>query len=97
MRLVDREGRISTLPETGPVQVSGRSLGEVQQLVQKALASQYRDTSADVSVSRLRTVRVYVVGEVGEPCAYDISSLSTPLNALVASGGVDSNAVRSVC
>ena len=87
VRLVDREGRIS-LPETGPVQVSGRSLGEVQQLVQKALASQYRDTSADVSVSRLRTVRVYVVGEVGEPGAYDISSLSTPLNALVASGGV---------
>ncbi|MGB8321479.1 MAG: SLBB domain-containing protein, partial [Candidatus Acidiferrum sp.] len=87
VRLVDREGRIS-LPETGPVQVSGRTLGDVQQLVQKALASQYRDTSADVSVSRLRTVRVYVVGEVSEPGAYDISSLSTPLNALVASGGV---------
>jgi len=46
------------------VLVSGRSLGEVQEAVQKALGTQYRDTSADVSVSRLRTVRVYVVGEV---------------------------------
>jgi protein involved in polysaccharide export with SLBB domain/type II secretory pathway pseudopilin PulG len=86
-RSVDREGRVS-LPEAGPLQVSGRTLGDVQQLVQKALSSQYRDTSADVSVSKLRTVRVYVVGEVGEPGAYDISSLSTALNALVSAGGV---------
>jgi polysaccharide export outer membrane protein len=33
-------------------------------------------------------VRAYVVGEVVSPGAYDISSLSTPLNALVAAGGV---------
>jgi len=58
-------------------------LGDVQQLVQRTLGTQYRDTSAEVSISRLRTVRVYVVGEVSEPGAYDISSLSTPLNALV--------------
>jgi polysaccharide biosynthesis/export protein len=87
VRSVDRQGRV-TLPEAGPLQVSGRSLGEVQQLVQKALASEYRDTSAEVSVARLRTIRVYVVGEVSEPGAYDISSLSTPLNALVSAGGV---------
>jgi len=87
VRLVDRQGRVN-LPEAGPLQVSGRSLGEVQQAVQKAITTQYRDTSADVSVAKLRTVRIYVVGEVEEPGAYDISSLSTPLNALVAAGGV---------
>jgi polysaccharide export outer membrane protein len=86
VRVVDRQGRV-TLPEAGPLLVSGRSLGEVQQSVQKAIGTQYRDTSADVSVARLRTVRVYVVGEVEEPGAYDISSLSTALNALVAAGG----------
>jgi protein involved in polysaccharide export with SLBB domain len=87
LRVVDREGRIS-LPEAGPLLVSGRTLGDVQSTVQQALRSQYRDASADVSLSRLRTIRVYVVGEVAEPGAYDISSLSTPLNALVAAGGV---------
>lgn len=86
-RLVDRQGRV-TLPEAGPVEVSGRTLGDVQQLVQRTLGTQYRDTSAEVSISRLRTVRVYVVGEVNEPGAYDISSLSTPLNALVSAGGI---------
>jgi len=89
VRVVDREGRV-TLPEAGPLLVSGRSLGEVQQAVQRAIGTQYRDTSADVSVSRLRTVRIYVVGEVEQPGAYDISSLSTALNALVAAGGATS-------
>jgi protein involved in polysaccharide export with SLBB domain len=87
VRSVDRLGRIS-LPETSPVLVSGKSLAEVQLEVQHALRSAFRDVSADVSVSRLRTVRVYVVGDVAEPGAYDISSLSTPLNALFAAGGV---------
>ncbi len=86
-RTVDREGRL-LLPEAGPVMVSGRSLGEVQEDVQRLLRTQYRDVSADVSLARLRTVRVYVVGDVVSEGAYDVSSLSTPLNALIAAGGV---------
>jgi protein involved in polysaccharide export with SLBB domain len=87
VRVVDRQGRLS-LPDAGPVPVSGRSLGEVQEAVQKVVTGLYRDTSADVSVGRLRTIRIYVVGDVADPGAYDISSLSTALNALVAAGGV---------
>jgi len=87
VRLVDREGRIA-LPETGPLLVTGKNLGDVQLEIQRALRTQFTNVSADVSLSRLRTVRIYVVGEVAEPGAYDISSLSTPLNALFAAGGV---------
>ena len=95
-RTVDRQGRIS-LPESGPVLVSGHTLAEVQQTVQKILRVNYRDVSADVSLSRLRTVRVYVVGEVAEPGAYDISSLSTPLNALFQAGGIsDRGSLRNI-
>ena len=85
-RVVDREGRIS-LPEVGPVLVAGKSLSEVQESVQKALRTQFHDISADVSLSRLRTIRIYVVGDVLRPGAYDVGSLSTPLNALFAAGG----------
>ncbi|MGO9433212.1 MAG: SLBB domain-containing protein, partial [Terracidiphilus sp.] len=85
-RVVDREGKIS-LPEAGSVQVSGRSLGDVQRLVQTSLQSQFRDVQADVSLARLRTIRVYVVGDVERAGAYDISSLSTPLNAVFMAGG----------
>jgi protein involved in polysaccharide export with SLBB domain len=89
-RTVDRQGRIS-LPESGPILVSGHTLAEVQQTVQRVLRANYRDVSADVSLSRLRSVRVYVVGDVLQPGAYDISSLSTPLNALLAAGGISDN------
>jgi polysaccharide biosynthesis/export protein len=87
VRLVDREGRIN-LPEAGPLLVSGRTLGEVQESVQQVLRTQFREISVDVSLARLRTIRVYIVGEVAEPGAYDISSLSSPLNALFAAGGI---------
>lgn len=86
LREVDREGRLS-LPEVGPVMVSGKTLEEAQHLVQTALRSEFREISADLSLSKLRSVRVYVVGEVARPGAYDISALSTALNALFVAGG----------
>ena len=86
VRTVDHEGRIA-LPEIGPMLVNGQTLGDVQQSVQRLLRTQFRDVSADVSLSRLRTVRIYVVGDVNHPGPYDVSSLSTPLNALLAAGG----------
>ena len=89
LRTVDREGRV-TLPEAGPVLVSGRTLGDVQEMVQRTLRTQFRDVSADVALLRLRSVRMYVVGDVTSPGAYDVSSLSTPLNALFVAGGVTS-------
>jgi polysaccharide biosynthesis/export protein len=73
------------------VAVSGQTLGDVQHMVQTVLRSQFRNVDADVSLSRLRTVRVYVVGDVERPGAYDVSSLSTPLNALYIAGGPTSN------
>ncbi|HEY4378860.1 MAG TPA: SLBB domain-containing protein [Acidobacteriaceae bacterium] len=85
-RVIDREGKI-VLPEAGSIVVAGLTLERTQALVQGALALQFKDAHVAVSVSRLRTVRVYVVGDVQRPGAYDISSLSTPLNALYAAGG----------
>lgn len=84
--VVDREGRLS-LPESAPVLVAGKPLSTVQQIVQQTLRTQFRDVSADVSLSRLRTIRVYVVGDVDHPGAYDISALSSPLNALFYADG----------
>jgi protein involved in polysaccharide export with SLBB domain len=85
-RVVDREGRVA-LPEVGGVEVAGKTLGDVQQLVQGVLRTEYRDVQADISLARLRSIRVYVVGDVRAPGAYDVSSLSTPLNAVYEAGG----------
>jgi protein involved in polysaccharide export with SLBB domain len=85
-RTVDREGKI-VLPEAGAIMVAGLPLEKAQASIQSALSQQFRDAKVAVTVARLRTVRVYVIGDVQRPGAYDISSLSTPLNALYAAGG----------
>ncbi|HSM84872.1 MAG TPA: SLBB domain-containing protein, partial [Candidatus Limnocylindrales bacterium] len=84
--LVDRQGRI-LLPEAGGVVVAGRTLADAQQIIERLLARQFKDITVDVTLGKLRSVRVYVVGDVKNPGAYDISSLSTPLSALIAAGG----------
>lgn len=85
-RVVDRDGRIM-LPDAGSLDVGGLPLQRAGDMIEGALKKQYRDVKATVTVSRLRSVRVYVVGDVQRPGGYDISSLATPLSALYAAGG----------
>jgi protein involved in polysaccharide export with SLBB domain len=83
---IDRQGQI-VLPEAGPILINGLTIGQAQSAIQKALSTQFQDVHVEISLGRLRTVRVYVVGDVQRPGAYDVSSLSTPLSAFVAAGG----------
>ena len=83
---VDRDGRI-TLPEIGSVPLAGRRMGDAQRFVESSLSQQLRNIGVNLALARIRTVRVYVVGDVVRPGAYDISALSTPLNAVYAAGG----------
>src|SRR6266702_333784 len=85
-RVIDREGKI-VLPEAGSLVVAGFTLEHAQAVIASALKQQFHNLQVDITIARLRTVRVYVVGDVQRPGAYDISSLSTPLNALYAAGG----------
>jgi protein involved in polysaccharide export with SLBB domain len=89
-RTVDRQGQVA-LPEAGSITVAGETIAQAQEMIQKALRQQYQEIRVEISLARLRTVRVYVVGDVQRPGAYDISSLSTPMNALYAAGGPTSN------
>jgi polysaccharide export outer membrane protein len=89
-RAVDRTGRL-VLPESGGIQVGGKTLGEAQQVVQAAMRTQYRDVQVEISLARVRSVRVYVVGDVERPGPYDVLALSTPLNAVYQAGGPTSS------
>lgn len=85
-RTVGADGHL-TLPEAGDIQVAGLTLEHTQELVQQEMRRQYRDVRASVTLSRLRGIRIYVVGDVQRPGAYEVSSLASPLTALYASGG----------
>src|SRR3984957_18494319 len=71
----------------GVAQAIVLTLDKAQDLIEAALKQQFRDAQVSVTVSGLRTVRVYIVGDVQRPGGYDISSLATPLSALYAAGG----------
>jgi len=85
-RLIDRQGQIE-LPEAGAIMIDGMTIAQAQEAIQKALSTQFQNEHVEISLGRLRTVRIYVVGDVQRPGAYDVSSLSTPLSALYAAGG----------
>lgn len=86
MVTIDRQGQIN-LPEAGTALLSGLTIAQAQESIQKALSGQFHNEHVEISLGRVRTVRIYVVGDVQRPGAYDVSSLSTPLNALFAAGG----------
>ena len=77
----------SCCPMPVPLDVGGLSLQHAESLIDGALKKQYRNVQVTVTVSHLRSVRVYVVGDVQRPGGYDISSLATPLSLLYAAGG----------
>ena len=85
-RVIDRQGQVA-LPEAGTVTVNGLTMSQAQSAIQLALGTQFQNEHVELSLGRVRTVRVYVVGDVQRPGAYDVSSLSTALNALYAAGG----------
>ena len=83
---IDRQGQID-LPEVGTIMINGMTIAQAQSAIQLALGKQFQNEHVEISLGRLHTVRVYVVGDVQRPGAYDVSSLSTPLSALYAAGG----------
>lgn len=83
---VDASGKIY-LPRVGAIQVSGMRASELQTQISKAVDRYFHNYQLSVSLGRLRSIQVYVVGEARRPGAYTISGLSTALNALFASGG----------
>ncbi|SNS23802.1 protein involved in polysaccharide export, contains SLBB domain of the beta-grasp fold [Granulicella rosea] len=84
---IDRSGDIS-LPQIGPVHLAGLRFSEAQTFLKTRLGQVYRNFDVSVGMGRLRSIQVFVVGEARRPGAYTVSSLSTLLNALFASGGV---------
>jgi polysaccharide export outer membrane protein len=87
---VNRNGAI-VLPRLGVVQVWGMTLRQVEGFLQQRFAQYYPDFQMAVTLGRLRTIQVYVIGEVQLPGAYTVSSLATMINALFVSGGPTKN------
>lgn len=93
---VNRSGEV-TLPKVGTIKVAGVPFGRLQSLFNGTLAKIYKDFNTSVTMGKLRLIKVYLVGEVHSPGDYNISSLSTVINALSVAGGPTRNGtLRSI-
>ncbi len=83
---VQRDGSVF-VPELGPIQVAGLRFEDARKLISNR-AEQITGVQVDVTMGRLRTIQVFVIGEVNQPGAYTVSALARVSNALIAAGGV---------
>ncbi|NLR65283.1 capsule biosynthesis protein [Chitinophaga varians] len=84
------------IPNLGPVYVNGLTMEEAKNRITKQLATIYSgiksgNTSVQISLGNIRSIRVLLIGEVVNPGSYTIPSLATVANALYVSGGPTEN------
>ncbi len=86
--VIDAEGKVA-VPEVGILHLSGLTFSGAKSVIEKELSRYYRasEIKMNISMGDLRSVRVFVVGKVLYPGSYTLSSFSTLINALFASGG----------
>jgi polysaccharide export outer membrane protein len=87
--VVDRSGDIF-FPQVGRVSLAGLKYDQLQGAIRSSIARVYRNFDLNVNMGQLRSIQVFVVGQARRPGSYTVSSLSTLVNALFASGGPSS-------
>jgi len=83
--LVERDGRI-LFPQIGPLTVAGMTYEEMKNFLTKQ-ATRIIGTNVAITLSRLRQIQVFVLGEVKNPGPYNLNAMSTILDSLIAAGG----------
>ncbi len=83
---LDREGKV-IIPRVGEIVGWGLTLDQFTAKVKKHLEQVYSEFELSASLGKIRSIRIFVTGEVQTPGAYTVSSLTSVLNALFIAGG----------
>jgi protein involved in polysaccharide export with SLBB domain len=83
---VDRDGKIY-LPKVGAVGVAGVKFENLEGHLRTAIRRVFKNFELTVALGQLRSIQIFVVGQARRPGSYTVSSLSTLVTALFASGG----------
>ena len=79
-----------TIPDFGPVQVSGLTVAAAQKRIRSKVGSYYESSDLKISLGQTRTIMVNVMGEVKAPGTYTLSAFATVFHALYMAGGINS-------
>lgn len=83
---IDRNGQIA-LPKVGTITLAGVAMRNLEGVLQNQLGRVFTNFNLNANLGRLRSIQVYVVGQAERPGTLKVSSLSTLVNAVFASGG----------
>ncbi len=83
----DLEGRV-IIPELKPITITGMSYADFKSILKKQVEESIIGTEVYVSMASVRSISVFIAGEVETPGIVRTSSLATPLEILMKAGGV---------
>ena len=90
---VDRQGRVF-VPDHGQFTAAGKTIEALRADMKQWLSQQHAGLTEtpptvfmDLSVTRLRPLKVFVLGEVAQPGGYTVSATANAFNALYSVGG----------
>lgn len=95
LQTINKEGNL-IIPDVGPIGAVGLTVQQLRDKLLKRMTAVYSSlrngasdasSSLDVSLGKLKTIQVFVLGEAVKPGGYSLSSLSTIMHALYLSGG----------
>ncbi|MDR2475102.1 MAG: SLBB domain-containing protein [Bacteroidales bacterium] len=84
------------VPNVGQIPVNGQTIENAEKIIRRQMAAIYSTINTGqshitVTLGNIRSIRVYLIGEVTRPGTYTLSSLATVFNALYACGGPSQN------
>jgi protein involved in polysaccharide export with SLBB domain len=86
-----------TVPNYGPIQVSGLTVAGAKSKIRSSLGSRYASSDIQLTVGQTRTIMVNVMGMVNVPGTYTVSAFATVFHALYCAGGInDIGTLRNV-
>lgn len=78
-----------TIPDFGPVQVSGLTVAQANARLRSTLGARYSSSKIRLTVGQTKTIMVNVYGEVKAPGTYTLSAFASVFHALYMAGGTN--------
>ena len=78
-----------TIPDFGPVHVSGMSVAAAQNSIRSRLGRYFQSSQIKTSLGQTRSIMINVMGEVRVPGTYTVSAFATVFHALYMAGGIN--------
>ena len=85
--LIDRDGSV-TLPKLGRINLTGLTFPEAKTLIESRVGQQMIGSEAILSMGSMRSINVFMAGEVSNPGNYSVSALSTLSQVIFVAGGI---------